>query len=416
MRRLILLLILALAYLTNYGQIIADHTVVSQYTKIPQTYIDEIKKMWVVVPGESHSESYRTGMTLLESSYPTFAVSTVDYGTPEAYTTSHLRISRGTWGDYSNSSGWVYSYGEEDWWTNSTAIARTKAGITYCNTHSLTIAAMGFGWCWDAVGHDHVSSGVDPVTGNHWYGWSVGSPSGDGAWGIDDADNTISGNSVNMDDYLAATQSYIDYCAANSIATKIFFTTGPVDNVEGYAPDEDMYQGYLKYEHIRNYVKANSSRILFDFADILSYDDNGTLTTKTWNGHTFPSITATNLSPAEAYHFSQAGAIRIAKAMWWLLARIAGWDGITTDVVDNKADEPIKVLTNNSSYEIRVHVPDSYISGNIILFNLHGGLIENKVIDSNDCILNRANVAPGMYIINVSKSKLTQSKKIVLVN
>ena len=26
-------------------------------------------------------------------------------------------------------------------------------------------------------------------------------------------------------------------------------------------------------------------------------------------------------------HISDAGTIRLAKAMWWMLARIAGWDG-----------------------------------------------------------------------------------------
>ena len=55
--------------------------------------------MWVTVPGESHSRAYRTGLTLLESLYPAYAVSVVESGTPEAYTTSNLRVSRATWGD-----------------------------------------------------------------------------------------------------------------------------------------------------------------------------------------------------------------------------------------------------------------------------------------------------------------------------
>ena len=54
-----------------------------------------------------------------------------------------------------------------------------------------------------------------------------------GAWGLDDADNSVTGNSVNLDTYLEATQQYIDYCSANSIPTKVFFTTGPVDIYDG---------------------------------------------------------------------------------------------------------------------------------------------------------------------------------------
>ena len=62
--------------------------------------------------------------------------------------------------------------------------------------------------------------------------------------------------------YLAATQAYIDYCTANSIETKVFFTTGPVDghvgvHVGNYTP-EGGYQGYLKHERIRDYVKADA--------------------------------------------------------------------------------------------------------------------------------------------------------------
>jgi len=304
------------------GQIIADHTIVNRYDEIPQYYIDLVKKMWFVVPGQSHSEGYRVGLTLLESLNSVYQVNVTESGTPEAYTTSHLRASRATWGDYYDWQGWVYLYGEGSWFTNSTALERTKAGITYCNTHNLEIAAIGFGWCWDALAGSS-TTGIDPVYGCHWYGESGNGPEGNKPWGIDAEDYAQTGNSVSMDTYLNATQQYIDYCASNGYNTKVFFTTGPVDGFYG----ESGYQGYLKYEHIRDYVKKDPSRILFDFADILSYDDNGTKATATWNGHTYPVITPTNLSPTEGFHFSNAGALRLAKAAWWMLARIAGWDG-----------------------------------------------------------------------------------------
>ncbi|MBK7733428.1 MAG: Ig-like domain-containing protein [Bacteroidales bacterium] len=40
----------------------------------------------------------------------------------------------------------------------------------------------------------------------------------------------------------------------------------------------------------------------------------------------YPRIT-TNPLPEQTGHISNAGALRLAKAMWWMLARIAGWDG-----------------------------------------------------------------------------------------
>ena len=322
MRKAILFFILSQIPLVQFGQIIADHTIVDRFDDIPAAYITEIKKMWLSVPGESHSYAYRAGLSLLEASYPTYDVSLKESGTPEAYTTSNLRVSRATWGDYSNSTGWIYFYGEEDWFTNATAISRTKAGITYCNTNSLTIAAIGFGWCYDMVRGSGTAT-TDPIYGVHWKGSSVGGPEGDKAWGLDADDYAITANSISMDSYLSTTQAYIDYCTSNGYTTKVFFTTGTVEEYGG----ETAYQGYLKDEHIRDYVLANSTRILFDYADILCYDNDGTPTTATWNGHTFPIITPTNLGDGSIGHIGSAGAIRLAKAMWWMLARMAGWDG-----------------------------------------------------------------------------------------
>ena len=84
----------------------------------------------------------------------------------------------------------------------------------------------------------------------------------------------------------------------------------------------------MKNEAIRNYVDLDATRILFDYADILCYNDESeTPNTTTWNGHTYPIITPTNGLPITTGHISNAGAVRLAKAQWWLLARIAGWDG-----------------------------------------------------------------------------------------
>jgi hypothetical protein len=34
-----------------------------------------------------------------------------------------------------------------------------------------------------------------------------------------------------------------------------------------------------------------------------------------------------NLGGTEVGHIGTVGALRLGKAMWWMLARIAGWDG-----------------------------------------------------------------------------------------
>jgi len=320
-----------LPFVCSAQPLVADHTVVDKYADIPQVWIDEVKKMWVNIPGESHSSGYRIGCDLLENLDPRFQVNRTESGTPEPYTDQHLRISRATW----DGGSWGYSYGEEDWYTNATAIANTKAHLTYANTHNLAISAMGFGWCWDATWHNTPGGTVDPVYQVRWAGASVGGPQGDLRWGLDAADQALTGNSVSLDTYLDATQQYIDYAATNNYPTKVFFTTGAIDGYTG----ESGYQRYLKYQRIRDYVSARDV-VLFDYADILSWGNDTTQNTVSWTDyagttHSFQQIHPDNMKDMDGTyvedgdHIGQRGALRLAKAMWWMLARIAGWDGGT---------------------------------------------------------------------------------------
>jgi len=330
-------LFLFIISIDGMGQIIADHKIVADFEKIPDHYINEVKKMWLVYAGESHSYAIRAGLAELGRLYPKYAVKVRESGTPDLYTTSNLRVSTATWGDYSNSSGWIYSYGEEDWFTNATAVARTKAGISYCNNNNIPVSAMGFGWCWDLQGLSFVEGlGLpDPVYGCRWYGISKMGPQGDRGWGLDDEDYAITGNSINLDTYLKVTQEYIDYCNNNSIPTKVFFTTGPVDAIY----KEAGYGAYLKYERIREYVRRNESAILFDYADILCHNNDGSVLTTSWNGHNYPRITNENLGAGDIGHIGMDGALRLAKAMWWMLARMAGWNGSSTSQI------PVSAIT-----------------------------------------------------------------------
>lgn len=321
------------------GPIIADHTVVDLYDDIPQTYIDEVKKMWVTVPGESHSEAYRRGSELLEIEDDRFQVNITTGGTPEEYTDQYLRLSRATWGDVGHDSGWRYGYGEEDWYTSELARQRTMAGITYANTTAdLPIAAMGFGWCWDMTWHNEPGGDVDPVYQVRWAGSSVGGPEGDLRWGLDAGDEALTGNSVNMDTYINATEEYIAHSATQGYPTIVFFTTGPVDGNSNTG--ERGYQRYLKHERIRNHVLNSGDRILFDYADILAWANDGSQNLISWTDHagseqTFPRIHDDNMrdldgNPDDSVgHIGERGAVRLSQALWWMLARISGWDGVT---------------------------------------------------------------------------------------
>ena len=314
------------------ANIIANHTIVDDYALIPQNYIDEVKKMFVSYAGESHAVGVRVGMNNLETLDSKYQVVTIESGTPPAYTTANLRFTGATWGDFVYTDRWRHQYGEEDWFTNATAIDRTKAGITYCNTNNLLLSALGFCWCYDDSHTGSISSTADPVYGCRWYGRSLEGPQGSRCWGLDSADQSITGNTVCVDTYLNATQEYVNFCIAQNYSTKIFFSTGPVEPT--YYVGEAGYQASLKHQRIRDYVSARDNLILFDYADILCYDDGSeVMSTSTWNGYTFPFITTTNYGDGDIGHISAAGQLRIAKAMWWMLARIAGWDGLKTQLL-----------------------------------------------------------------------------------
>ena len=322
MQRAILFFIIIQGTMFSNAQIIVDHQAVSEFDSIPEVYIAEVKKMMVAFPGESHSAAMRHGMELLEAEDATYACN-VSEG--QAYTDQYVRVE---------DLGWI---GELEWFTwfaydegnrpyPARVIFKNIMEDYHANGHPIT--ALGFTWCYDMViGDGNETEGSDPDHGVHWYGTSIGGPDGDMGWGLDEDDYVLTGNRVNLKTYFGAMEEYIDYSNSNGLGTKVIFTTGTVD-FEGEWWGEGGYQGHIKHEAIRNYVMADTSRILFDYADILCHDNDGTMNTRTWNGYTYPSITSTNEVPRNLGHISDAGALRLAKAQWWMLARIAGWEGV----------------------------------------------------------------------------------------
>ena len=257
---------------------------------------------------------------------------------------------------------------------------------------------MGFGWCNDMVYVEYgVSLGsIDPVYDVHWHGITVGSPEGGITWGLDSGDKALTGNSVCMDTYLAAVEQYNQYCINNGYNTKVIFTTGPVDNLGASGNLEGTEKGFqreIKHDYIRAYVAADNSRILFDYADILCWNNSGVEYITNWNDggtirphanihpdNTMDYNASWNIiSPTEdGDHIGEVGALRLAKAMWWMLARMAGWDGGTsaipvTGITVTGAGGSSVITTDNGTLQLSAVVAPTTASNKTVTWSIANG-------------------------------------------
>ena len=413
MRRIAILFYIS-ASITCHGQIIADHTVVDRYDDIPQQYIDEVKKMLVDIAGESHSLGYRIGMNLLELYDSKFQVTTYDGSVP-GITTSNLRFGRHG------------SVGEEEFYTSASAVNGYKSHITTQNTSGNPYSVVGFGWCWDMT-HINLPGGTaDPVYKVRWAGSSVGGPEGNLRWGLDAGDQSLTGNSVSMSTYLNAVEQYIQHCTSNGYPTKVIFTTGPVD---GNGGTENGFQREIKHDYMRDYVKASGSRILFDYADILCWNNSGVEYITNWNdGGTIrphANIHTDNMKDYDGSwnmishsedgdHIGEVGALRLAKAMWWMLARIAGWDGGTTDIGPEAHDDIDLFKYSMFPGELHINILNPCLTGTLSIHSINGTLISSLILTQDFCVVNTYEFESGIYILSVHTEKQAQSKKIAII-
>jgi len=337
--------------------IIIDHTAVEDFDAgIPQFYIDEVKKMLLNYPGESHGRGLLSGLRLVEQQDNRFAVSIRTEDAPEADTDQHLRVHRPEW----RGSSWnQWGTGEEDTWTNQAAIDRLNSHFAYArDVLNNPFDAFAFGWCWDMTWHNPPGGGVDPVYGVRWAGSTVGGPDGDLRWGLDADDTALTGNSVSLQNYLDAWVYY----EQNNPDMTIAYSTGPVDYT-----GELGYQAYLKHEKIREWVSNSTDRVLFDYGDIITYNNAGVQNTATWDGHTYPLKHPENAGEDDPFgygsgHLSNEGYLKIGKAMWVLLAKKAGWDGTT----EEPAGYTLNITTNGNGTVTKSPDNATYDSGDVV--------------------------------------------------
>jgi len=160
---------------------------------------------------------------------------------------------------------------------------------------------------------------------------------------------------------------YFSGMQANELAYSnviFIYMTGNAQSWHGhhtYKSDSEGYTRYLKNEEIRRFCRENN-KILFDFADIDCWH-NGEKAFSDYEGNIFQrEHDQYNLD--QAGHTSYENCERKAKAFWYMMARLAGWEGENGDP-DPEPDPPPEPEPGNSILSVYMADPETRISQKI---------------------------------------------------
>lgn len=260
------------------GYFIADHQATA-LAAIPQAWLAAAKNMKVHLMGRSHSTQVTVGLSLLE------ADST----------------------NYSSTSGW-FSLPEE---SGALCLYGAQSGTPYCDFAFYLNNSDGIPGNFSDAQNIHAVLTRAPALSVSVFLWCR------------DLDSMTS-NQVN--DYLVQ----LALLEAQYTNVKFVYATGNAD--------ADGAAGHLRARNnrqIREWVKLGNNRFLFDYEDIITHAWNGSAwmqSTYALNGTNVPFINpaynpAINGPEYEYTHANATGCREVAKAFWFLLARIAGWEG-----------------------------------------------------------------------------------------
>jgi hypothetical protein len=206
---------------------------------------------------------------------------------------------------------------------------------------------------------------------------------------------------------------------------KFVYMTGHLDH-------SDDAHNKAANQAVRDFC-INNNKILYDFADIESYDpdnnyyqyasddcsyysDAGVLLGNWATGWQSSHTVNVDWYDCGAAHSQSLNANQKAYAAWWLWSRLAGWDPLATSIMDQgEKSRGISVFPNPSGGKFTVRTNNSSIN-TIEIYNLTGTRIfsipDTRILPANEIDL--TGFAKGIYFIKIYCRENIYSQKILI--
>jgi len=151
---------------------------------------------------------------------------------------------------------------------------------------------------------------------------------------------------------------------------------------------------------IRSFCMENG-KILFDLADIECHDTLGNLVLGIDNTEkAFKPYCGEPKPDAVACHPGDLGALVISKAIWVMMARIAGWDPVS-DVVESENNKLIYYPTPCTDYLV-IESQSRKTDDEVVIYSILGEKsTSHKITSSGKLRLCTSSLNTGMYIIRL---------------
>jgi hypothetical protein len=204
---------------------------------------------------------------------------------------------------------------------------------------------------------------------------------------------------------------------------KFIYMTGHLDH-------SDDANNKAANQAIRNFCSVNN-KILYDFADIESYNPDKTYFQYSGDDCSYFSATGTLLGNwatewqnthtentdwynCSSAHSQPLNANQKAYGAWWLWARLGGWNGIPTGIKDT-GQKPITIYPNPSSGRLNVHLENNSIYS-LEIYSTTG----TKIFSASDISLlpsgeiDLSGRPAGLYLLKVTGGTNPYVEKILI--